>query len=64
MVAALSTSKKARQVTQTTVGLSAKSQGDEIFGSSRLGRAIVRGALNTHAWISDLPKSRNGLTAG
>lgn len=53
MVAALSTSKKARQVTQTTVGLSAKSQGDEIFGSSRLGRAIVRGALNTHAWISD-----------
>lgn len=53
MVAALSTSKKARQVTQTTVGLSSKSQGDEMFGSSRLGRAIVRGALNAHAWVSD-----------
>jgi hypothetical protein len=52
MVIALSTSKKARQVTQTTVGLSSKSQGDEMFGSSRLGRAIVRGALNTHAWVS------------
>ncbi len=52
MVVALSTSKKARQVTQTTVGLSSKSQGDEMFGSSRLGRAIVRGALNTHQWVS------------
>lgn len=52
MVVALSTSKKARQVTQTTVGLSSKQQGDEMFGSSRLGRAIVRGALNTHTWIS------------
>lgn len=53
MVIALSTSKKARQVTQTTVGLSSKSQGDEMFGSSRLGRAIVRAALNGHAWVSD-----------
>lgn len=53
MVIALSTSKKARQVTQTTVGLSSKSQGDEMFGSSRLGRALVRGALNAHSWISD-----------
>ena len=53
MVIALSTSKKARQVTQTTVGLSSKSQGEEMFGSSRLGRAIVRAVLNMHAWISD-----------
>lgn len=53
MVIALSTSAKARQVTQTTVGLSSKSQGDEMFGSSRLGRAIVRGALNVHGWVSD-----------
>ena len=53
MVIALSTSKKARQVTQTTVGLSSKSQGDEMFGSSRLGRALVRGALNAHSWVSD-----------
>lgn len=53
MVIALSTSKKARQVTQTTVGLSSKSQGDEMFGSSRLGRALVRAALNAHSWVSD-----------
>lgn len=53
MVIALSTSKKARQVTQTTVGLSSKSQGDEMFGSSRLGRALVRGALNAHTWVSE-----------
>lgn len=53
MVIALSTSRKARQVTQTTVGLSSKAQGDEMFGSSRLGRAVVRGALNVHGWVTD-----------
>lgn len=53
MVISLSTSKKARQVTQTTVGLSSKAQGEEMFGSSRLGRAIVRGALNTFNWVND-----------
>lgn len=52
MVVALSTSRKARQVTQTTLGLSSKSQGEEIFGSSRLGRAIVRASLNAHSWIT------------
>lgn len=52
MVVALSTSRKARQVTQTTVGLSSKSQGEEMFGSSRLGRAIVRASLNAHYWIT------------
>lgn len=53
MVIALGTSRKARQVTQTTVGLSSRSEGEEMFGSSRLGRAIVRGALNAHAWVGD-----------
>lgn len=53
MVVSLATSKKARQVTQTTVGLSAQSQGDEMFGSSRIGRATVRGALNVINWVSD-----------
>lgn len=52
MVVALGTSRKARQVTQTTVGLSSRSQGEEMFGSSRLARAMVRGTLNVHAWIS------------
>ena len=51
MVVSLSTSQKVRQVTQTTVGLSSKSQGDEMFGSSRLGRTIVRACLNANAWI-------------
>lgn len=51
MVVSLATSKKARQVTQTTVGLSSKSQGDEMFGSSRLGRSLVRSTLNAHSWI-------------
>lgn len=53
MVVSLATSKKARQVTQTTVGLSAQSQGDEMFGSSRIGRSLVRGTLNILSWVND-----------
>lgn len=53
MVVSLATSKKARQVTQTTVGLSAQGQGDEMFGSSRLGRSLVRATLNMHYWVTD-----------
>jgi len=53
MVVSLATSRKARQVTKTTVGLSSQSQGDELFGSSRIGRSLVRGALNTFTWVSD-----------
>ena len=53
MVVSLATSKKAREVTKTTVGLSSKSQGDEMFGSSRLGRSIVRSTLNISEWIID-----------
>ena len=53
MVIALATSKKARQVTRTSVGLSAQNQGDEMFGSSRIGRKLVRGALNTYGWINE-----------
>lgn len=51
MVVSLATSKKARQVTKTTVGLSSKSQGEELFGSSRIGRAVVRMALNSYFWF-------------
>ncbi len=58
MVVSLATSKKARQVTQTTVGLSSQSQGDELFGSSRIGRSLVRGAINTFSWISDRTPAR------
>jgi len=58
MVVSLATSKKARQVTQTTVGLSAQSQGDEMFGSSRIGRSLVRGTLNMLTWIKDRTPKR------
>lgn len=53
MVVSLATSRKARQVTQTTVGLSAQAQGDEMFGSSRIGRALVRRSLNVVSWVSE-----------
>lgn len=51
MVISLATSRKARQVTQTSVGLSSQSQGDEMFGSSRLGRKLVRSVINTNSWV-------------
>lgn len=42
MVFSLATSKKARKVVQTEVGLSRKNEGDEMFGSSKAARSIVR----------------------
>ena len=42
MVFALATSKKARHVTETEMGLSKKDEGDEMFGSSRAARSLVR----------------------
>lgn len=42
MVFALATSKKARKVTETEIGLSKKNEGDEMFGSSKVARSIVR----------------------
>lgn len=42
MVFALATSKKARKVTETEVGLSRKNEGDEMFGSSKVARSLVR----------------------
>lgn len=52
MVVALASSKKSRQVTQTTVGLSSTGSGDELFGSSRLGRALVRRTLSAFNTVS------------
>lgn len=42
MVVSLATSKKARKVSQTEVGLGSQSGGDEMFGSSRIARSLVR----------------------
>ncbi|MGM9837521.1 MAG: inorganic phosphate transporter [Paludibacteraceae bacterium] len=44
MVAALTISKKARNVVQTSVNLSRQAEGDEMFGGSRAAKSIVRGA--------------------
>lgn len=46
MVLALDTSKKARNVTKTEIGLGSRNSGDEMFGSSRLARRLVRWALS------------------
>ncbi len=51
MVAALATSKKARKVAQTEIGLGSQNAGDEMFGSSRLARRLVRWALSFIAWM-------------
>ena len=51
MVVALATSKKARRVSQTEIGLSSQSGGDELFGSSRIGRRLVRWALSLVTWV-------------
>ncbi len=58
MVFALATSKKARKVTETEVGLSRKNEGDEMFGSSKVARSIVRlGNSVGNAVVSITPKS-------
>ncbi len=49
MIVALATSKKAQHVIKTSVDLSRQDEGDEMFGSSKAARAIVRFAQNTGA---------------
>lgn len=51
MIAALSRSRKARNVIKTTVDLSRQDQGDEMFGSSRAARALVRMAQNIRSCL-------------
>lgn len=46
MVVALATSKKARNVTKTEIGLGSNMDGDEMFGSSAIARRMVRWALS------------------
>lgn len=52
MVVSLATSKKARNVTKTEIGLGSQQGGDEMFGSSRISRRLVRWALSVISWIS------------
>ncbi|MCO6025422.1 inorganic phosphate transporter [Prevotella cerevisiae] len=51
MIVALATSKKAQHVIKTSVDLSRQDEGDEMFGSSRAARALVRFAQNTDAFF-------------
>ena len=51
MVTALATSKKARNVSKTEIGLGSQNGGDEMFGSSRIARRLVRWILSILARV-------------
>lgn len=51
MVVSLASSKKARNVTKTEIGLGSQQGGDEMFGSSRIARKLVRWTLSLISWI-------------
>lgn len=49
MVTALATSKKTQNVSKTEIGLGSQGGGDEMFGSSRVARKLVRMVISTHS---------------
>ncbi len=51
MVVSLATSRKARNVAKTEIGLGSQQGGDEMFGSSRIARRLVRWTLSFLAWV-------------
>ncbi len=51
MVVSLATSKKAHNVSKTEIGLGSQQVGDEMFGSSRIARRLVRWSLTVINWI-------------
>ncbi len=53
MVISLATSKKARNVVKTEVGLARKDEGDEMFGSSRAARSLVRWSNSAGTFIAN-----------
>lgn len=57
MIVAMATSKKARNVIKTSVDLSRQDEGEEMFGSSRAARAIVRYVQSMLEWISSVVPS-------
>lgn len=58
MVFALATSKKARKVVQTEVGLSRKNEGDEMFGSSKVARSLVRWGNSVGTIVTNVTPER------
>lgn len=58
MIVAMATSKKAQNVVKTSVDLSRQDEGDEMFGSSKVARSIVRAVQDMGEGIAHmLPKS-------
>lgn len=53
MVISLVKSKKARKVSKTEIGLGSQSAGEEMFGSSRVARHLVRWSLNIINWTRE-----------
>ncbi len=58
MVVALATSKKARNVSKTEIGLGSQNGGEEMFGSSRIARRLVRWTLSILAWVRRVTPAR------
>ncbi len=58
MIVAMATSKKAQNVIKTSVDLSRQDEGDEMFGSSRAARAIVRFSQSVVDWTAGLFPAR------
>lgn len=58
MVVSLATSKKARNVTKTEIGLGSQQGGEEMFGSSRISRRLVRWTLRFLAWVRRVTPER------
>ncbi|MGN1263453.1 MAG: inorganic phosphate transporter [Prevotella sp.] len=52
MIVAMCTSKKAQGVVKTSVDLSRQDEGDEMFGSSKAARSIVRATQNTGSFVT------------
>ena len=58
MIIAMATSKKAQNVIKTSVDLSRQDEGDEMFGSSKAARVIVRNCQACDSWLNRfLPQS-------
>ena len=58
MIIAMTTSKKAQNVVKTSVDLARQDEGDEMFGSSRAARSIVRATQDMGSFISRyMPRS-------
>ncbi|HPE40111.1 MAG TPA: inorganic phosphate transporter [Bacteroidales bacterium] len=64
MIAALFTSKKAKNVIKTTINLSRQNEGDEMFSSSAIARNLVRGSRRMGTYIiQNTPTSVKKWTA-